>query len=106
MKKILLFYAITILGISGCATPVDWAATGGSRADGTIKLSYQYIRFQKPVVNSQQGIDLATRKCQAWGYTSAEAFGGATQACNGFDSSGCNSWIVTAEYQCLGNPGK
>ncbi len=106
MNKRLVFLAFAALGDTGCETPKDWMATGGSRSDGTVKLSYQLGPFERPVVNNQQGLELATSKCQAWGYTNAEAFGGATRTCNNFTSSGCNSWLVTAEYQCLGSPSK
>lgn len=106
MKKYLVCFAITALGITGCATPVNWAATGGSRSDGTVKLSYQYGAFQQPVVNNQQGVDLASQKCQAWGYTNAEPFGGATRVCIDSNQYGCDAWRVTAEFQCLGSPSK
>lgn len=98
---LVLFFS---LGLAGCATTKEWGATGGSRADGTVKLSYQYGLFEKPQVSAQQGIELAKSKCAAWGYTDAEPFGAATRSCNNYSTSGCNSWLVTAEYQCLGSP--
>ncbi|CAG1021990.1 hypothetical protein MTYM_01406 [Methylococcales bacterium] len=33
----------------------DFAATGGSRSDGVIKLSYEYKYNEEPIVNMQQG---------------------------------------------------
>ena len=92
--------------LSGCATPMNYVATGGSRSDSTVKLSYQFGRFQKPVVDAQQGIELAKSKCAAWGYTGAELFGGEVQNCTVYSQYGCAKFLVTAEYQCLGGPSK
>lgn len=100
MKKI-IFITLMVLTLSSCATHKDWSATGGSKSDGTIKLSYQVGLFETAEVSEQQAVTLATKRCSAWGYTSAEAFGGVTKVCNSQSSSGCNSWIVTKEYQCL-----
>lgn len=103
MKKNLVVLVVAALGVSGCATTKEWTATGGSRSDGVVKLSYQYGLFEAPQVSAQQGLELAKSRCAAWGYSGAEAFGGVTRACNNLDSTGCNSWLVTAEYQCLGS---
>lgn len=89
--------------ISACATQRDWSAIGGSRADGTIKLSYQYNQFEQPVVYEDQAEDLATDRCRTWGYTGAEAFGGEVQQCMQQSGlGGCGRWMVTKEYQCTG----
>lgn len=91
------------VGLAGCATTKTWSATGGSRSDGVIKLSYEYGLFEVPQVNEQQALELATTRCIAWGYSGSEAFGGQTQVCNNVSSGGCNRWLVTREYQCLGS---
>lgn len=104
MKRHLVFFVIAAFSITGCAhTKKEWAATGGSRADGVVKLSFQFRPFEYPEASAQQGLELAKSKCLAWGYKNAEAFGGVIQTCNDQDSRGCNSWLVTAEYQCLGS---
>ena len=99
-----LLTSMFVLG--GCATPMNYAATGGSRSDGTVKLSYQFREFQQPVVDAQQGIELAKSKCAAWGYTGAEPFGGELRTCAYSNQYGCVQFLVTAEYQCLGGPSK
>jgi hypothetical protein len=109
MKNILaaLIGVTVVVGLASCATTKDWAATGGSRSDGTVKLSYQYGMFESPKVSEQQAVELATSKCAAWGYSGAQAFGGEFKTCNAYNGYGsCVSWLVTAEYQCLGGPGK
>lgn len=63
--------------------------------------------FEKPQVNEMQAVNLATSRCQTWGYTGAEAFGGVTQQCNMSDGmGGCNRWMVTKEFQCTGTGNK
>lgn len=102
MRFLFAALAATAL-LSGCATSKNWSATGGSRADATVRLSYEYGLFEKPQVSEMQAISLATSRCQTWGYTGAEAFGGVTQQCNMPDAmGGCNRWMVTKEFQCTG----
>jgi hypothetical protein len=95
-----------ILAISftmqGCAVQKQMVATGGSRADGTVKMAYEFGMFEMPKIDMQQGQDAATQRCKSWGYTNAEAFGGQTKTCSSFGGGACNSWLVTVEYQCTG----
>ena len=106
MKTILSI--ITVVAVfSGCATTKEWSPTAGSRADGTMILSYQYNNFEQPTVDDNQGLQLATARCQQWGYTGAEAFGGVIRKCAepvyGL-YGGCNMWQVDKQYQCIGKP--
>jgi hypothetical protein len=105
MAKNVILLAMLAFLVS-CATTKQYGATGGSRADGTVKLSYQYGGFEKPVVDPQQALSLARSKCRAWGYTDAEAFGTEISTCTASNAYGCLQYVVTAEYQCLGGPGK
>ncbi|KID56861.1 hypothetical protein JF50_13265 [Pseudoalteromonas luteoviolacea] len=102
MKKALMVSLVALFATGCMSTQKDWSATGGSKSDGTVKLSYQYGLFESPTVNEEQAIRLASKRCQAWGYSSAEAFGGITKNCNSPSANGCNSWLVTKEYQCTG----
>jgi hypothetical protein len=103
MKALVIAVAASVL-LSGCASTKSWSATGGSRADATVRLSYEYGLFEKPQTNEQEAISLATSRCKTWGYTGAEAFGGVTQQCNmpGGMGGGCQRWVVTKEFQCTG----
>lgn len=101
--RVFAIAALTALVLLGCATRKDWTATGGSRSDGVIRLSYELGEFEKPQLSEQQAINLARQRCKAWGYSGTEAFGGLTRQCSqsgGF--SGCTLWMVTKEYQCTG----
>ena len=101
--KVLMIAAVAALVLSGCATSKSWSATGGSRSDATVRLSYEYGLFEKPQVSEMEAINLATARCKTWGYTGAEAFGGVTRQCNMPDGmGGCNGWLVTKEFQCTG----
>ena len=104
MKALSYFAAATavLLTLQGCAVQKELVATGGSRADGTVKMSYEFGLLEQPVVNIQKGQAIASERCKAWGYTAAEPFGGQTKQCNDFDTGTCNRWVVTVEYQCVG----
>ena len=106
MKKkhvaLLAASVLVIMSIQGCAVNKQLTPTGGSRADGTVKLSYEYGAFEVPKLDGQQGMSAAQQRCAAWGYTGAEPFGGSTQTCSRPSNSGCMGWLVTIEYQCTG----
>lgn len=90
--------------ISGCATKKEFYATGGSRADGTIDMAYEFHPFESPVVSLQQAQTVAKSKCSVWGYRDAEPFGGKSVNCyqrNGFGT--CEAGQVLVKYQCIGN---
>jgi len=43
--KLYAIAGISALLLAGCATTKDWSATGGSQADGTVRLSYEFGPF-------------------------------------------------------------
>jgi hypothetical protein len=99
--------AICALAVSGCAVDKEWIPTGGSRADGVVRLGYEYGSLQVPHVNNARATELARQKCGNWGYTGAEAFGAVQRRCVSADEyGGCNTYRVTAEFQCTGQPEK
>lgn len=90
--------------LASCAQPVrkDLIPVGGSRADGTVKLAFEYSAFEQPQLDYQQGKAAARSRCQGWGYTDAEPFGAATQQCLAANQYGCFRTMVTFTYQCTG----
>jgi hypothetical protein len=94
----------SLVCLAGCAVPAQWVPTGGSRADGTVDLSYQYGLFEQPVEDQSQAVALATARCLSWGYSGAEAFAGGTILCSQATSNGCIRFVVTRRYQCTGMP--
>lgn len=102
MKRGLIVAAAMVL--AGCSTVSQWTATGGSRADGVVRLSYDLGPFQKSGVNEAQAIELATQRCRAWGFTGAEAFGGEVRQCTHPGQFGsCDAYHVMKDYQCTGD---
>lgn len=87
--------------VTGCTTIKIPQATGGSKADGIIDLSYQYGGLEKPVVQWDQALITAKQRCGAWGYQNVEAFGGTTSHCQAFNQYGCVRFLVTRKYQCM-----
>ena len=101
--KLLLIAAAAAVLVSGCATTKNWSATGGSRSDAVVRLSYEYGALEKPQTNETEAVNLAISRCKTWGYTGAEAFGGITQVCNmPGGMGGCSRFMVTKEFQCTG----
>ena len=103
MRKSLMLLLASTLIISGCATKKQLVPTGGSKSDGTVRMSYSYGMFESPVLDPQQGMNAAKARCAAWGYSGAEPFGGFTSQCSQPSSSGCMQTLVTIEYQCTGD---
>jgi hypothetical protein len=100
--KALIIAICAAMALVACASVKDWSATGGSRSDGVVKLSYEYGMFEKPQLSEIQAMNIATARCKTWGYTGAEAFGGQISQCNAYSGGGCAHWLVTKEYQCTG----
>jgi hypothetical protein len=104
MKVFVPIIASTALILTACATEKVLQATGGSRADGTVELSYEYGMFEQPHIHTEEALETATKRCAAWGYTGAEPFGGQKNQCEQFSQYGCTRNLVTISYQCTGTP--
>lgn len=104
MKKYLCVLT-ALMVIVGCATVVQkqWGVVSGSKADGVVTLAYEYGEMEKPVTDMAQGLDLAVKRCAAWGYKNATAFDSTMTNC--IHSPGaltdCGKYRVTMEFQCL-----
>ena len=90
------------LALISCARNKELVPTGGSRADGTVHLSFEHGNLEIPKLNMEQGLVAARERCRAWGYTDAEPFGGQQRHCQLPNDYGCARWLVTLTYQCLG----
>ena len=61
---------LTLLAVMmGCAVTKVPVATGGSRADGTVQLAFEYGGFERPQVDWDSARITAGQRCRAWGYT-------------------------------------
>jgi hypothetical protein len=99
MKILVLVLAAAAL--SGCQTAKVLQATGGSKSDGTVVLSYQAGAFEVPVIDWDLAQRNAVQRCVAWGYSNAQAFGGSTQNCLQYSGYSCSKTQFNYTYQCL-----
>lgn len=97
-----LVFSVVSAILSACSSQKTLQATSGSRADGVVNLSYQVGMFEKPVIEWDQALATARKRCNAWGFADAERFGGSTPNCQRYNAYGnCLNAIVTVAYQCL-----
>jgi hypothetical protein len=96
-----VFAALMLCGLCGCAVQKTLIPTGGSRADGVIKLSYEYGVYVIPQIDLEHGRQVARQRCAAWGYSDAEPFGGQTSSCQRMRGFACAVTLVTIQYQCI-----
>ncbi len=95
--------ATAALLIAGCTTQQIIAQPlTGSRADGTVQMSYNVGAFEGGKVDYTGAQLQAEERCKAWGYTSAEKFGGEQRMCTAPSQYGCMSFQVNMSYQCTG----
>lgn len=59
MKYSAILIISLFLILSGCHVKKQWTATGGSRADGVVRLSYEIGKFEIPQLDENQGLDIA-----------------------------------------------
>lgn len=103
MMHLRLFAMGAAMVLAACSTNKILTPTGGSRSDGTVEMSYQYGAFERPVIDFNSARVAAEQKCRAWGYSSAEPFGGERRQCQAPDPNiGCAAWFVSMTYQCTG----
>ena len=91
--------------VVGCTVQKELVPVGGSRADGTVMMSYEVGVYEKAQVDYAAGQAAARQTCAGWGYSGAEPFGGRTERCiavNGFGD--CRRWRVNVPFQCTGAP--
>ena len=86
------------------------AATGGSKADGTIQLAHERKASEVVTVDWAAAEQNALKRCQSWGYSHVEAFASGVTQCletgqglliNGAVPGACAREMVFTNYQCL-----
>lgn len=91
---------ISLANLAGCATAKQWSVSGGDRAAGLVRISYEYPEFKEPVLSDSQAAELAASRCDQWGYDDAEPIAGQIRQCSSMAAGDCDLWRVTREYQC------
>ena len=85
-----------------CAAVKVPMPTGGSKADATVTLSYEYGVMEDVEVDWNQSDYQALQRCRNWGYSQAESFGNGTEVCIQVNSYGtCLRYRVDITYQCM-----
>ena len=100
MTRILFAFGLIAL-LTACNVTKTPVATGGSRADASIEMSYDVGGFETVTPDWSAAQTAATERCQAWGFSKAEGFEGISTQCNAFNAYGCVNETVTRTYQCL-----
>ena len=72
---------LAICAVSSCVREVNITpvATSGSKADGTIIMSYDIHFNEVPTINWLAAKQSADKRCNSWGYIKADAFEGETR---------------------------
>ncbi|EHN5173279.1 hypothetical protein KI912_003135 [Salmonella enterica] len=97
----LIILSVPLL-LSGCiSTVTELSASGGSRADGTVVMSTEYGEFDSIDINKEKALVSATRRCQSWGYRTAQPFDAGFSKCSDFSGFGCTRYIYSISYQCI-----
>ena len=103
MKKTLI---LCVILLAGCATKyITPRATGGSKADATVQISYEadtYLLASPFEFKWEEEQQIAIKRCQAWGYSAATRFDDVQETCSrlGIYSHKCVAHRWTVNYQC------
>ena len=103
MLKIISFLGLFfVVLLTGCATTKIPQASGGSRSDGIVEMSYESEWFEMPKVQWDLAQIKAAARCKSWGYQGASRFHGEKRKCLTYDSENvCTNDLITVKYQCL-----
>lgn len=74
--------------LAACAVTKFPQPTGASRADASVTLSYQVSWFEGVIADWETAQRMAGQRCQAWGYSRADAFEGTNTRCERSDVCG------------------
>lgn len=97
MQRFLL--AAALLSLCGCTTYKLWNDAGSDSDLGTVKLSYEYRKFESPQVDERAGTQMARERCKDFGYPNAKRKG-EERECRSGTPENCSKWLVTREYRC------
>ncbi|OFR06091.1 hypothetical protein HMPREF2907_04305 [Neisseria sp. HMSC055H02] len=94
---------LSLFVVSACTTHKTMVPISGSKADGIVKMAYDYALLESPMINREASQEQAVKRCNAWGYSDAEAFGTSSKQCIENNGFGCERFRVITEYQCTGS---
>ena len=88
------------LAMAACASVPKWSPSSSSRELAVARVSYEYPKFEEPVMSDAEAVQVATHRCAAWGYMRVEMIPGELRDCSVKDGDGCDLWKITREYRC------
>ncbi|HTU68145.1 MAG TPA: YecR family lipoprotein [Steroidobacteraceae bacterium] len=88
--------------MAACATQPQWNPDNSSRDLSIARVSYEYPKFEEPVMSDTDASRIASNRCSAWGFPHAEMIPGELRDCSVADGASCSLWKVTREYRCTG----
>ncbi|QZD68940.1 MULTISPECIES: YecR family lipoprotein [unclassified Pseudomonas] len=100
MKTLIATLSLAAVVLTGCATPKQWEATGGSKTDGVVQVSYELGQFESGQTSAAQGLATAEARCKVWGYKSAEVSGSEKNICRTMGQYNCLQTTITQDYLC------
>ena len=98
MSRILL--AAVVICLTGCTTYKLWNEAGSDSDLGTVKLSYEYRKYESPQVDERAGIQMARERCKDFHFPNAQRKGEQRECLSGTPEN-CSRWRVTREYRCI-----
>jgi hypothetical protein len=98
-KALFRLAPLVLLALTGCATSSHWAAAGGNKDLGLVRLSYEFAG-EEPAMSVTQAMSIAENRCNTWGFDRAAPIAGVVRDCADKDGNRCDLWKVTREYQC------
>ncbi|WLH33426.1 YecR family lipoprotein [Pseudomonas sp. FP2196] len=100
MKTLIATLTLASLFLTGCATPKQWEATGGSKDNGVVQVSYELGQFESGQTSAEQGLTVAAQRCKTWGYKNAEVTGSEKNICRTMGQYNCLQTTITQDYLC------
>lgn len=91
---------LPVLLLTACATQPTWSPSSSNRELGVARVAYEHGRSEEPRLSDTQAVQLATNRCETWGFAHAEMIPGELRECSVQNSDGCDVWKVTREYRC------
>lgn len=95
-----IFLIAIAVSLAGCTTYKLWNEAGSDSDLGTVKLSYEYRKFESPQVDERAGTQMARERCKDFGFPNAQRKGEERQCLSGTPEN-CSKWLVTREYRCV-----
>ena len=93
---------LPFLLLTACASAPKWSPSSSNRELGVARVSYEHIRGEQPSLSDAQAVQLATNRCESWGFARADMIPGELRDCSVNNEGSCELWKITREYQCSG----